>query len=278
MTLSLPELAVAREAAQDSFDQGAFRDAAARWRAIAAASDGYTAQRALYDAATAHARDGDLDGAFARLDEALTAQALSLDQLEADAALAPVRADPRWPAWRARAAAAFAAWEATLGDAALRRELLQLREEDQAVRIQAETDPTALQRFLDVDAKTSARLREMIAAHGWPGRTLVGDDGADAAWLIAQHATLDRAFQQRCLELVREAVARGDAEPRHVAYLEDRLAVWLERPQRYGTQYDGETLEPSPIEDEAYVDERRRSVGLCSLAANTRQIRARWRR
>ena len=31
------------------------------------------------------------------------------------------------------------------------------------------------------------RLREIVAAHGWQGRALVGEEGAEHAWLIAQH-------------------------------------------------------------------------------------------
>jgi hypothetical protein len=115
-------------------------------------------------------------------------------------------------------------------------------------------------------------MREIVAAHGWPGISLVGHDGAAAAWLIVQHATHDRAFQEACLLRLREAVRCDEAEARHVAYLEDRLNVMSGKPQRYGTQFTVE-LEPSPIADEANVDERRRAVGLSSMAAYTRQMR-----
>jgi hypothetical protein len=128
-----------------------------------------------------------------------------------------------------------------------------------------------------VDRRTAARLREIVAAQGWPTISLVGRDGANAAWLIAQHATHDRAFQEECLAMLQDAVGRGEAEPRSVAYLEDRLAVKAGRPQRYGTQFDWQ-LQPQPIEDEEHVDERRRSVGLGSIAAYTRQIRKRYGR
>jgi hypothetical protein len=61
-----------------------------------------------------------------------------------------------------------------------------------------------------------------------------------------------------------------------VAYLEDRICFFEARPQVYGTQYDWDEsgeLNPHPVEDIAGVDERRRSVGLGTLAENTRRMR-----
>jgi hypothetical protein len=273
MSSTLAALSIAEEAAQCSYDDEDWAQAAARWDAVArVAPDRHTARRALYKAGCAHARLGDCDAAFAKLDEALAAEPLPIDELETDAALEALRNDTRWAAWLARAVTVLEAWEATLGNAELRRELLRLRREDQAVRTEAATDPTAVQRFFDVDQKTAQRLREIVAAYGWPTITLVGHDGAAAAWLIVQHATHDSAFQRQCLAMLREAVGRGEAEARYVAYLEDRLAVMANQRQRYGTQFDGQ-LRPQPIADEELVDERRRSVGLCSMASYTRQIR-----
>jgi hypothetical protein len=42
---------------------------------------------------------------------------------------------------------------------------------------------------------------------------LVGEDGAHAAWLLAQHADRDPAFQRRCLDLLTQAVAGREASP-----------------------------------------------------------------
>jgi hypothetical protein len=275
MSPTLAALAIDQEAAQQAYDDGDWPRAAQCWRAIATSTEGYTASRAFYEAARAHARNGTSDDAFVMLGAALSALALPPDELEDSRELEALRADPRWPALRARTGAVFASWEATLGQPALRRELLELRREDQAVRL----DPTrhTLEGFLAVDTKTSARLGEIIAAHGWPGIALVGHDGAAAAWLIAQHATHDRAFQEACLARLEQAVACGQAEARHVAYLEDRLATMAGRPQRYGTQFSAE-LEPLPIVDAVEVDARRRSVGMCSMSANTQRIRKQYNR
>ena len=46
-----------------------------------------------------------------------------------------------------------------------------------------------------VHHKNNARLWEIVRQYGWPGRALVGEDGCEAAWKIAQHAVLDPALQ-----------------------------------------------------------------------------------
>ncbi len=44
--------------------------------------------------------------------------------------------------------------------------------------------PPTVRRLLEVVDHPTARLRDIVATHSWPGRSLVGEDGADAAWLI----------------------------------------------------------------------------------------------
>jgi hypothetical protein len=128
-----------------------------------------------------------------------------------------------------------------------------------------------------VHDRNAARLTEVIGRHGWPGRSLVGDNGARAAWLVLQHAIGHPDLQRKGLVLLQEAVARGDVPAVEAAMLEDRIAFFEGRPQRYGTQFGWDEhgeLNPLPIEDGATVDERRRSVGLGPLAEDIRRKRA----
>ena len=149
---------------------------------------------------------------------------------------------------------------AAVGDPELRQELLDMQEADQGDRTGAPVEEW------DDDARTS-RLAEIIDEHGWPTRSLVGDDGATAAWLIAQHSDLDVEFQERALELLRQAVDDGEADPTELAYLEDRVALNRGRPQTYGTQIacvDGRA-EPAELADPDRVEELREEVGLQPL-------------
>lgn len=169
-------------------------------------------------------------------------------------------ADPSVAATSPSVAAAFPSVAVTF-DQALHDELVAMSKRDQAGRTGGE-DPEG-------DQARTARLQQIIAAHGWPTIDLVGRDGADAAWVIAQHSDTDPAFQARALELITAAAEAGQASRGNVAYLSDRVAVGQGRPQTYGTQIgcgpDG-PQPATPIADEATVDERRAAAGLEPLA------------
>jgi hypothetical protein len=89
-----------------------------------------------------------------------------------------------------------------------------------------------------------------------------------------------RPFQKRCLALLEKAVKAGDASARDLAYLTDRVLVGEGKKQVYGTQFRavGGKLEPSPIEDEANVDRRRKEVGLGTLAEYKKALAETYRK
>lgn len=146
---------------------------------------------------------------------------------------------------------------------ALRSELLKMEASDQDVRqLAAKGD---FSRWAAVDDANRARLKQIVAEHGWPTVAMVGQDGATAAWLLAQHADRDPAFQREVLALMEPLVRQGQASGKDFAYLHDRTHY----PQRFGTQgscVSRTEWQPFEIEDIARVDERRRAVGLAPLA------------
>jgi hypothetical protein len=161
-------------------------------------------------------------------------------------------------------------------DAALRRELLAMCAVDQKVRqgFGSQMSAETVAEMQAVDARHTARMKAIVAQHGWPGRSLVGDDGSHAAWLLVQHA--DASFMAECLPLMEQAVSRGEAAAKDYAYLLDRVRMRQGKPQVYGTQFtsgaDGK-LVVHPIEDADNVDERRRAIGLPPMAEYERKIR-----
>jgi hypothetical protein len=169
-------------------------------------------------------------------------------------------------------------------DEELRQELLARRDEDQRIRTMVPmprgqhmavlSDEQAAE-WARVDGDNTRWLGEIVATRGWPGRTLAGEDGALAAFLIAQHADRDPALQVTFLEALRGAVAAGEASPAHQAYLEDRVRVNAGQPQLYGTQFtvtDGD-FGPRPIEDPQHLDERREAAGLEPFAVYAARMR-----
>lgn len=150
----------------------------------------------------------------------------------------------------------------------LRAELLRREVLDQGVRTRVPSGqplpPGLLEEWERVDTDNTAFLKAVIAEYGWPGRDMVGEDGAISAWLFAQHADRDPEFQRGCLPLLKAAARAGQARLQDWAYLVDRVRVAGRRPQLYGTQYTGDEngTWPQPIQDPEHLDERRAAVGL----------------
>jgi hypothetical protein len=114
-----------------------------------------------------------------------------------------------------------------------------------------------------IDEDNTAWFTKVLDEHGWPGRSMVGEDGAQAAFILAQHADRDRPLQKRCLKSMQRAPA-GEVQPQNMAYLTDRVLLAEGKPQRYGTQVEflKSGWQPRPVEDPDHLDERRQSVGL----------------
>ncbi len=152
---------------------------------------------------------------------------------------------------------------------ALSFEIIEMARLDQLIRsrwIQTKDD-ALLEEIKKIDQLHSEKLTIIIKAYGWPGIQLVGNEGADAMWLLVQHSP-NLEFQKKCLILLEDAVLEKDALPKHFAYLKDRILVTEGKKQIYGTQLqliEGKVIF-YPIEDEDSIDSRRSSVGLCPLA------------
>lgn len=162
----------------------------------------------------------------------------------------------------------------------LRDELLEMERNDRALRAELvergelhrqgyHPEMEALHRL------HNARMRSIIDQYGWPGYSLVQDDGCRAAGFVVQHAILDPDLQERCVGLLADAIAAEEADGFMLALLTDRVLMQKGEPQLYGTQYVGAAgggLEPWLIADPEAVDARRLSVGLMPLAENTARL------
>ena len=164
----------------------------------------------------------------------------------------------------------------------LRDELLEMEKTDQQVRKKLDwinPQVALVEEMHRIDRKNAKRLAEVVDEHGWPGKSLVGEDGASAAWLIVQHATHDLDLMKRCLAKMR-ALPKPEVSAKDVAYLTDRLELHQGRKQIYGTQLRIEKgeLVLEPIEDPDTVDERRAAIGLGPLAEYIALVRRQLKR
>lgn len=121
-------------------------------------------------------------------------------------------------------------------------------------------------------------LNEIIDTIGYPTFEKVGKEASDAAWLIIQHSIGNPDFMKKCKTLLEIAVGEGKAEPLHLAYLTDRIAVLEGKPQLYGTQFDWDEkgrLSPNAFDDITKVNHRRKMLGLNTIEDQTEIMRER---
>lgn len=188
-----------------------------------------------------------------------------------DAAVSRCLAVDTSSSWKAAAARWSAIPNGQASNPALRARLLAMEVQDQAVRsvpgiADSMQSETFLRRMMESDAARTDSLMAIVAEHGWPGRSMVGKDGARAAFLIAQHG---ERYDREALRIM-QALPAGEVSPEDLALLEDRVRSGEGLPQRFGTQLklseDGQRMVFDPIENVAELDARRASVGLPPIA------------
>lgn len=171
----------------------------------------------------------------------------------------------------------------------LARELVRRMEEDQAARrrfielrqtakVRPRAELESEQRLIAdkvqaVDQRNRIWLAETIERFGWPGKSLVGEQAAHAAWLLVQHADADPDFQEKCLERMK-AAEPGEVAPADIAYLTDRVLIARGRPQVYGTQCEevAGSFQPRECIEPERLDQRRKEMGLTPMSEYLRQM------
>ncbi|MBL4591983.1 MAG: hypothetical protein JKY96_08495 [Phycisphaerales bacterium] len=134
----------------------------------------------------------------------------------------------------------------------------------------SQQDPQAVARVSAIDHAHTARLREIVDYIGWPTRGTVGLEATEGAFLVVQHAGNDTAFQSRCLAMLHDLADRGQLPKPYVALLTDRIRVFNDQPQLYGTQMTlakdtNGVMRPipsSPIHLPEELDARRAKMGM----------------
>jgi hypothetical protein len=124
--------------------------------------------------------------------------------------------------------------------------------------------------------KNAEILNDIIEKIGYPTIDKVGQEASEATWLVIQHSIGQPAFMKKCAKLLEEAVREDRASKRNLIYLIDRIAVFENKPQLYGTQFDWDEngeLSPHQYDDLIKVNLRRKSIGLNTLQEQTEIIR-----
>ena len=126
--------------------------------------------------------------------------------------------------------------------------------------------------------KNAKILNDIIDTIGYPTIDKVGREASEAAYLVIQHAIGQPELMKKGVSLLKTAVSENKADAQNLAYLTDRIAVFEEKPQLYGTQFDWDengNLSPNLYDNLTKVNERRKSLGLNTLEEQTEIIRKR---
>ncbi|WP_329957031.1 DUF6624 domain-containing protein [Xylella taiwanensis] len=141
-------------------------------------------------------------------------------------------------------------------------QLIAMGEQDQADRKLVMSPGFDNHALYTADLKRQQQLKRLTEGRGLFRLSEVGQDAVTSEYLIIQHS--EPAFMKGFEKEMGELAAKGDLPKDDYATFVDRILIYENKPQRYGTQANGD-FELYPIEDEQSVDKRRASMGLPPL-------------
>jgi len=135
-----------------------------------------------------------------------------------------------------------------------------------------------------IDTRNQKYVSNLLDNYGWPDN--LSDTASSAIFLVIDHS--DKSYSEKYLEMAKEKADQGIISKSDAATLEDRLLMWTNKPQIYGTQTksnmtlyvtDNDDLPENqnvayiwPIEDPENVDKLRASVGLDPLNTYIKKV------
>lgn len=259
--------------ADSLFNEGNIRESVAEYQKMYRMLPGDL--RVVYGYACALSRDGQTDSAFKFLAIAMNIEPDTRALTDPD--LLALRDDPYWTSFENNLIALLTRKSGNqIKDVDYARALWRLQCMDQycfyetilAVKKLGPDSPivTALRRLQQMqNQKNLEELGALLKEKGWPKRSQVGADAAEAAFYVLQHS--NATAQEKFLPMFRECCRENEASWQQYALMFDRMRMNMNLPQRYGTHYklDNRTTNERilyPLEDETKVDEWRKEIGL----------------
>ncbi len=170
--------------------------------------------------------------------------------------------------------------ERTLGKAdniinydSLSQRLETIYNQDQRYRLQFEEmlgtnryDADLVRTMKEADSINQTEVIELIDTYGWLPKSKIGEKASDALFFVIQHAEI--TIIERYFPRLKMAAETGEASLTDAALMEDRLLMYTNRKQKYGTQISSRTLPDGtfeyyvwPIESPENVDSLRLAIG-----------------
>ena len=233
----------------------------------------------VYDLASVYALTYQIDSAYHYLNISLKND--SRLWALADNDLLPLTSDKRWSAIQKQQLEKFQQKNGQLKESGYAIQLLKLIQKDQALDYQLDMAkryfmkngkiphwyyPIAQQKK-EIGAANFSKIEALIAQYGWPKYSSVGKLAADAPLIIINHLETEE-MRIKYLPKIKDACLQKEGSCMEYAKIQDRILVNTGKLQIYGMQfrYNNERkLEPFPIKDPEYVDQKRKAIGLVPI-------------
>lgn len=128
-----------------------------------------------------------------------------------------------------------------------------------------------------IDSVNTVRVSRIIDSCGWPDNRRISPGAAQALWIVIQHA--DSLTREKYLPVLEQAAAEGKAPKMYAAYLYDRVQMFREHFQLYGTQMGGDykgNIVLWPVSGMLHLDARRKAMGLPPIKEVLKQYPVSW--
>lgn len=239
-------------------------------KAQAAAATSVSAPNSSYQQAQAAAQKQDYKAALRFLEQAVKQGFFSAEDLQNDDDLSSLNQQPEWNKLLAQARTKQQRHEARFNQHLVTL-LRKIRQQDQQYRVEGrraerQFGPDSPQaraasaKEAKMDAQLIRQVDSLIAQHGYPGKSLVGEYLKTTAFLVIQHSP-----DEKYLSLLTATADKGELPWSSLALLIDRLKTEKSEKQVYGSQShiwpDGRK-QLYPIEDEHNVNIRRAKIGM----------------
>lgn len=196
----------------------------------------------------------------------------------ADNDLLPLAKDKRWSSIEKLQLKKYQTKNGSLKQPKYTIQLLRLIQKDQALDYQLDLAkryfmkkgkiphwyyPIALQKK-EIGATNFSEIERLITTYGWPTYSSVGKLAADAPLIIINHLE-DEEMRMKYLPQIKNACLQKEGSCMEYAKINDRILVNTNKLQIYGMQFRYNAkreLEPFPIKDPEYVDQKREAIGL----------------
>ena len=149
-------------------------------------------------------------------------------------------------------------------DLPLQKQLLKMRDEDQAVRGFVHGQHTSnmtkemIAKLPATDQRLTQALKQIVTEKGWPTIPHVGIEASNGAMLILTHSA-DHAWQRALLPTLEQSAEADKIDASTLALVVDKQLVADGKLQRYGSQFKfiNGKMAMYAVEDPAHLDARR---------------------